>query len=198
MIGYIRGKLTLKTPTHVYIEANGVGYFVHISQQTYSKIEAKDEALLYTSLIVREDSQTLYGFYDEVEKEIFNHLISVSGIGPNTGRVILSSMTSSEIRSAILTDRPEIFNKVKGVGPKTAKKIILDLKDKLLKMGDIEDGGDIISAGGNTAKNEALSALVALGFNKQRAGKALDKVLQDATGDISVEELIKLALGQMS
>lgn len=198
MIGYIKGKLTLKTPTHVYIEASGVGYLVHISLYTFSKIEALEDAILYTSLIVREDSQTLYGFYDEVEKEIFNHLISVSGVGPNTGRVILSSMSTSEIRAAILTDRPDVLNKVKGVGPKTAKKIILDLKDKFIKLADTDDVNEILAPSGNTTRNEALSALVALGFNKQRAGKAIDKIMGGASETHTVEELIKLALGQMS
>lgn len=198
MIGYIKGKLTFKSPTYVYIETGGVGYVVHISLQTYSKIESKEEAMLFTSLIVREDSHTLYGFFDEVEKTIFNHLISVSGVGPNTGRVILSTLSSSDVRNAILTDRPDAFKIVKGVGPKTAQKIILDLKDKLIKMDDIGSDGEFLQTQGNTAKDEALSALVALGFIRQKARTVIDKIAKEATTELSVEEIIKASLKLLS
>jgi len=198
MIGYIRGKLTFKSPVYVYIEAGGIGYQVHISLQTYSKIEKLEEATLFTTLIVREDSHTLYGFFDEYEKTIFNHLISVSGIGPNTGRIILSSLSSSDVRTAILTDRPDAFNKVKGVGPKTAQKIILDLKDKLMKIDDTDISSDFLSVSSNTVKDEALSALVALGFLKPKAKNAINKVASEAKGDLTVEDLIKSSLKLLS
>jgi len=198
MIGYIKGKLTFKSPVYVYIEAGGIGYQVNISLQTYGRIEKLDETTLYTSLIIREDSHTLYGFFDEFEKTIFNHLISVSGVGPNTARIILSSLSSGDVRTAILTDRPDAFNKVKGVGPKTAQKIILDLKDKLLKMDDIDLSTDFLTEPSNTVKDEALSALVALGFIKPKAKSAINKAAGDAQGELTVEELIKSSLKLLS
>ena len=198
MIGYIHGTLTFISPTYVYLETSGVGYLIHISLQTYSKIEKQDKAKLYTSLIVREDSHTLYGFADELEKVIFNHLISVSGVGPNTGRVILSAMTSEEVRGAILTDRPDAFKKVKGVGPKTAQKIILDLKDKMLKIDDLPDIPEFLVPQGNTAADEALSALVALGFVRAKAKATVDKILKESKEDFAVEELIRAALKLLS
>lgn len=198
MIGYIKGKLAHKSPTFVYLETGGIGYYVHISLQTFGKIQDLEETILYTSLIVREDSQTLYGFADEEEKIIFNHLLTVSGVGPNTARVILSYLTTDQVRGAILTDRPDAFNSVKGVGPKTAQKIILDLKDKIFKTGDTSVPADFLSTQGNTTADEALSALVALGFVKPKAKAAIEKITVDKTKNFTVEQLIKEALKQMS
>jgi len=133
MIAYIDGKITLHTPTYVYIDINGLGYHVNISLQTFSAIEPLAKVKLWTYLHIKEDSQALYGFFEEDERAVFIHLISVSGIGPNTARLILSGMTSGEVRRAISNENVVAFNKVKGVGPKTAKRVILDLKDKIIK-----------------------------------------------------------------
>lgn len=196
MIGYIRGKLTLKLPTHVYLETQGIGYHIHITLQTYGRIEHLEEACLYTVLIVREDSHTLYGFFSEEEKQVFQHLLSVSGVGSNTARIILSTLSVEDIRHAILTDHPEAFRSVKGVGPKTAKQIILDLKDKMLKT---QDGApEILNRGNNTVREEALSALVALGFVRQKAAVVLARLEKEHPEYTSVEQLIKAALGQLA
>ena len=132
MYAYIEGKYVFKSPTTVYIDVGGVAYVIHISLNTYSRIESAESGRLYTHLHVKEDAHTLYGFADEEEKNLFVLLLSVSGIGPNTARIILSSMVPIEVRTAILTDNDLAFKKVKGVGPKTAKRLILDLKDKII------------------------------------------------------------------
>lgn len=195
MIAYINGKITFKSPAYLYMDINGLGYLVNITLQTYSKIEMLEEVKLFTHLHIKEDSHTLFGFFEEDEKELFIQLLSVSGIGPNTARIILSSMTSDQVRSAILHEHVQLFSKVKGIGPKTAKRIILDLKDKIVK-----GGKEIVLTGtipNNTNNDAALQALVALGFQKSHANKALDKVNQSHPG-ASLEELVKLALKQLS
>lgn len=193
MYAYIEGKITYLSPTNTYIDIQGLGYDVNISLQTYSKIESLTNVKLWIHQHVKEDSLTLYGFFDEDEKHLFRLLISVSGIGPNTGRVILSSMTSQEVRTAIIHENVVAFNKVKGVGPKTAKRIILDLKDKVLKEGLVDEKSTEIPT--NTIKIEATSALIALGFQNNKIKKIVDQCYSD---EISVENLIKKVLQQVS
>lgn len=191
MIAYVKGKITVKTPSYLVVEASGVGYQVFVSLNTYSKLQEKDEALVHTIYHVTENAHTLYGFADEAERELFTHLISVSGVGPATARLALSYIEPAELRKAILHENLPALQKIKGIGAKSAKRIILELKDKLLKPGE---SAEILSGGGgNTSRDEALSALVALGFNKATAEKAIAKVLKDGE-DRSVEQLIKLSL----
>ena len=196
MIAYLNGPITEKSPTHIVVEAGGVGYQVNISLYTYTAIEALDRVKILTHLHVKEDSHTLFGFAEEAERSLFILLLSVSGIGPNTARVMLSSMNPEEIRIAIISEDVAAFKKVKGVGPKTAKRIILDLKDKVLKAsGEVSLSLPTVN---NTFRDEALSALVALGFNKIQVQKTLNHVLKLSPGPATVEELIKLALKQLS
>jgi Holliday junction DNA helicase RuvA len=196
MIAYIKGEITFKTPTYVLVEASGIGYHINISLQTYSQIEKLERVKLLTHFYVKEDQQTLYGFADNVEKQLFIHLISVSGIGPSTARLMLSGMSTDELRSAIIGENDAAFKKVKGIGPKTAKRLILDLKDKLLKESG-EEGISMGSPASNTLRQEALSALVALGYVKIQAQKTLNKILQSQPQIESVEKLIKLALNDL-
>lgn len=193
MYAYIDGKLVFKCAAYVIIDAGGIGYHINISLNTYSKLPGTERCKLYTWLHVKEDAHTLYGFSDEGERRLFLHLISVSGIGPGTGRMILSSITPEEIQVAIVKGDLSQIKKIKGIGPKTAQRLILELQDKLKKEG-IETLTDIPQY--NTAKEEALSALVMLGFSKNVAEKALDNVSQThkEQGNLSVEQLIKSAL----
>jgi len=196
MIAYIKGPITFKSPTYIIVEAGGVGYHINLSLHTYSKIEALSETKIHTYLHVKEDSHTLYGFAEEPERSMFVALISVSGIGPNTARILLSSMSPEEVRAAIIGENVMAFKKVKGVGPKTAKRIILDLKDKIMKEGiDVSTSIAIID---NTSRDEALSALVALGFQRIKVQKVLNAVLKQSDQAYTVEELIKQALKQLS
>lgn len=190
MIAHIQGRLVEKTPTYVIIDCNGVGYQLNISLNTYSQLPADENCKLLTQLIVREDAQLLYGFAGEGEKRLFQLLISVSGVGAATALMVLSAGTADEIQQAILSENVGWFKSVKGIGPKSAQRIIIDLKDKLAKE-NIEGG--IIGAVNNTSKDEALSALVSLGFNRNLAEKTLSKLLQ-SNPSYGVEELIKHAL----
>lgn len=193
MYAYIEGKITYLSPTNTHIDIHGLGYDVNISLQTYSKIESLTNVKLWIHQQVKEDSLTLYGFFEEDEKHLFRLLISVSGIGPSIGRVILSSMTSQEVRTAIIHENVVAFNKVKGVGPKTAKRIILDLKDKVIKEGLVDGKSETIQD--NSVKSEATSALIALGFQQNKIKKIVDQCYSD---EISVENLIKKVLQQVS
>ena len=196
MIAYIKGNITFKNPTYVIVETGGVGYHINISLNTYAQIEKLENIKILTHFHVKEDSQTLYGFAEDAERSMFVMLISVSGIGPNTARVVLSSLKVDEVRSAILSENVATFNKVKGIGPKTAKRIILDLKDKVMK-----DGGEapaMLAPTNNKVRTEAISALVALGFQKIKVQKTLNKIIQQQPNVDKVEELIKLALKQLS
>lgn len=190
MFEYLKGKLADATPTYAVVDCGGVGYFLHITVNTYSKIVSASEVLLYTHFIVREDAQLLYGFFSKDERALFRQLISVSGIGANTAGVMLSSMSADEIVSAIQTENVNAIKSVKGIGLKTAQRVIIELKDKVSAIGV---SGDFVFASG-TVKEEALSALVMLGFVKAQASKVLDKILLSDGGGMSVEELIKQAL----
>ncbi|WP_443944953.1 Holliday junction branch migration protein RuvA [Pedobacter sp. AW1-32] len=191
MYAYIDGKLTFKNPTYVVIEAGGIGYHINISLNTYSALGDSERCKLYTWLHVKEDGHTLYGFADEGERRLFLHLISVSGIGPNTGRMILSSITPLEIQAAIVKGDLPLIQRIKGIGAKTAQRLVLELQDKLKKEG----ADTLISVPQhNTVKDEALSALVMLGFAKQTAEKTIDQILTKTEGTLSVEQLIKHAL----
>ena len=190
MITHLKGRLVEKNPTYVVIECAGVGYFVNISLHTFSKISDSENIQLYTHLQIKEDSHTLYGFAENSEREIFRLLLSVSGIGSNIARTMLSSLTPFQIRDAIACGDVPTIQAVKGIGAKTAQRVILDLKDKVLKIYDIDE---VSQNSNNTNKEEALSALEVLGFVRRQSEKAVDKVLaQDPS--LSAEDIIKRAL----
>lgn len=191
MFAYIDGKLTFKCPTYVVVEAGGVGYHINISLNTYSALPNTERCKIYTWLHVKEDAHTLYGFADEGERRLFLHLISVSGIGPTTCRMMLSSITPVEIQNAIIKADVTLIQRIKGIGAKSAQRIVLELQDKLKKEGP----DSLISMPlHNTTRDEALSALIMLGFGKQVAEKAIDNVIKKEGHDLSVEQMIKLAL----
>lgn len=192
MYEYIKGALVEAGPTYAVVDCGGVGYWLNISVNTYSKISAEKEVCLYVHLIVREDAHLLYGFYGKEERVLFRQLISVSGIGANTANVMLSSMTVDEIVGAIRTGNDEAIRRVKGIGTKTAQRVIIELKDKVGMSGAAES---FVFASG-AVKEEALAALVMLGFVKAQASKVLDKIVAGG-GNRTVEELIKLALKQL-
>ncbi len=190
MIHHLQGRLVEKYPTHVVIDCNGVGYFVNISLHTFALLPDDEQIHLFTHLQVREDAHILYGFKEKSEREIFRLLISVSGVGTSTARTVLSSMTPEQIRNAIAGSDVLAIQAVKGIGAKTAQRVILDLKDKILKIYDIDE---VSEKSDNTNRDEALSALEVLGFVRRQAERAVDKVLTQDTS-VSVEELIKAAL----
>lgn len=190
MITHLRGKLIEKNPTYVVIEVGGVGYWLNISLHTFSLLPNEELVLLYTYLSVKEDSHTLFGFISKIEREIFKLLISVSGVGPSIARTMLSSMTTDEIQHAIASGNVGVIQSVKGIGSKTAQRVLVDLKDKISKTFAIDE---VSLVENNTIKNEALSALEVLGFNKKQSEKVIDKILvEDHT--INVQNLIKKAL----
>lgn len=194
MYDYFNGKLVSKAPTHVILEVGGIGYHIHISLTTYSQIKDQENCKLFVSFQVREDSHTLYGFATEGERHLFNHLISVSGIGPNTGRMMLSSSTPEEIQSAIVNGQVAMIQKIKGIGPKTAQRVILELQDKLKKQGD--NALLPLPIAKQSVPEEALSALVMLGFAKNQVEKVLASIVQ--TNEVlTVEQIIKLALKKL-
>jgi len=190
MYEFLQGVLAEKNPTYVVLENNGIGYLVNISLNTFSKIKDLQKTKLFTHFYVREDAQILYGFADEVERELFRFLLSVSGVGASTARLILSSLTTEEVHVAITQEQSSVLQSVKGVGGKTAQRIVIDLKDKLVKAGIEPEKVDFSH---NTLKDEALSGLLILGFNKNSAEKAINKLLQKDS-ITSVEGLIKEAL----
>lgn len=196
MIAYIRGKVTHKTQTELVLETkDGMGYEINISLQTYNQLPTSTEIRLFTYFAVKEDSQQLYGFWEMKEKRMFEQLLSVSGVGANTARLMLSTLSPEELQSAIVGEQVNILKGVKGIGPKSAKRIILELKDKLLKEG-ISVTMDTLPAD-NEAREEALAALVALGFNKSQAQKALNRVLKSQPGISESGVLLKAALQQL-
>jgi holliday junction DNA helicase RuvA len=190
MITQVRGRLVEKSPTEVVVDCNGVGYLLHISLNTFAGLPEDEAVVLYTHLSIREDAHTLFGFITKTEREVFKLLISVSGVGPSIARTMLSSMTSEEIQHAIATENIPLIQSVKGIGAKTAQRVIVDLKDKILKTFNIDEVSAFTS---NTNKDEALSALEVLGFNKKQSDKVVAMVLKE-NPDASVEKLIKLAL----
>ena len=190
MIAYLRGAFVNKTPATVVVDVNGVGYDVQISLNTYSKIQDLDKGLLYTSLIIREDAHILFGFFDLAEKEMFHHLLSVSGIGATTARVMLSYMKPDDLAKAIVQSDLRTLEGIKGIGKKSAERMVLELKDKLIKH-PVESNN--LPLKNNTLHQDALNALMALGINRQAASNALEKVMA-AESNLSVEELIKKTL----
>ena len=190
MITHIQGKLTEKNPTDVVIDCHGIGYRINISMHTYSQIPDSENLRLYTHLQVKEDSHTLFGFSSLAEREIFRLLISVSGIGASTARVMLSSLTPKQVREGIASENVTLIQSVKGIGLKTAQRVIIELKDKVLKVYDIDEVSVLKS---NTNKDEALSALEVLGFSKKQAEKVIDKIINNQP-EANAETLIKEAL----
>lgn len=190
MIAHIQGKLVEKSPTDVVIDCNGVGYQLHISLYTFSKIPDQENLKLFTFLQIKEDGHTLFGFADKQERELFKLLISVSGVGANTARTMLSSLQPQQIIQSIASEDVALIQGVKGIGAKTAQRVILDLKDKVIKIYNVDDVSQVLN---NTNKEEALSALEVLGFNRKLAEKVVDKIIKESP-NASVEELIKLAL----
>lgn len=190
MYDYFSGKLVEKTPTYVIIDNQGIGYLLNISLNTFEKIKDRESVKLFVHFVVREDAQILYGFAEEPERALFRALITVSGVGANTARLVLSSLSVDEAYNAIASGDAAVLQSVKGIGAKTAQRIVVDLKDKLVKQGFLPDKTAVSN---NTMKNEALSGLVILGFNKTMASKVLDRILKRASFN-SVEALIKEAL----
>ncbi len=191
MIAYIDGKLTHKSPALVHIEVNGLGYEVQISLNTYSKIQSLNTCRLHTYLHIKEDAHTLYGFFDIAEKEVFLDLLSVSGVGASTARMILSSMQPEEVQRAILQENEKVLEQVKGIGAKTAKRLILELKDKLSKH---KDAIQISAITSNTITEDALNALIALGIARHAAETAISKAMKTVPRILSLEELVKQSL----
>jgi len=193
MFEYIKGDLNELTPTAVIVENHGMGYYINITLNTYSQLSGHTSAQLYLHQVIRDDAHLLFGFKELKERDVFRLLISVSGVGANTARMMLSSLTSEEIKKAIFSNNSKTLQDVKGIGAKTAQRIIIELKDKI---GKEEEMGEIVLAQDNTIREEALSALVMLGFAKNSIAKVLDKIIK-ANAPSSVEELIKIALKQL-
>jgi Holliday junction DNA helicase RuvA len=192
MIAYLKGNFTVKTPAYVHLDVNGVGYEVNISLNTYEKIQELEKGTLLTHLLVREDAHILFGFFEPAEKEMFQLLINISGIGASTARVMLSYMKPDELSKAIVQGNVRVLEGIKGIGKKTAERIVVELRDKLAKQ-PIETDPNISTWKSNTLQADALNALVALGINRQAGEKAVQKVMEKEPG-LNVETLIKKAL----
>ena len=192
MIAYIDGNMAYKTPTYVVMDVHGIGYEVNISLYTYEKIANIDRCRLFNHQVIKEDAHQLFGFIEEEERSIFRHLISISGVGPNTARMILSSLSPDELKRAIIQGDITLLKSVKGVGPKSAQRIIIELQDVLTK--DTAGGSLLVVSDKSRILNEALAAMAALGFSKALAEKAIARVLRENPGQMTVEELIKKAL----
>ena len=190
MISFLRGRFVEKTPTHVWIDVNGVGYELHISLHTYSRIQQKEEGLLYTILLIREDAHLLFGFGDLTERDLFQQLISVSGVGASTARVMLSYLKPEELIQAIVQGNVKALESIKGIGKKTAERLVLELKDKLAKITPVLNNSPLIH---NSLQQDALNALTALGIPKQAASMVVEKTLK-ANPEMGVEDLVKMAL----
>jgi holliday junction DNA helicase ruvA len=191
MITHLQGQLVEKTPTYVVIDCNGVGYMIHISLNTYSKISEEKQLRLYTYLQIKEDAHTLFGFYEKSEREVFSLLLSVSGVGASTARIMLSSLSPSQLQSVIINGDAKTIQSIKGIGAKTAQRIILDLREKMIKLGGVEE---ISNNDTNINKQEALSALEVLGYPQKVAENVVQKIISKANDNLSVEEIIKQAL----
>lgn len=194
MINYLQGKLAIKDPTYVVVDVGGVGYEAKISLITYTAIKSLEHVKLYTHLSIREDAHTLYGFFEVSEKKRFLDLTSISGVGPSTGLMILSSLSPEELEQAIISEDIKTIQAVKGIGSKTAQRIVLELKDKMRKEGLLNRGMEIVPSTNNTLRNEALSALTTLGISKPVAEKSIDSILKQHGQQVKLEDLIKLAL----
>jgi len=190
MISFLRGRFVEKTPTHVWIDVNGVGYELHISLHTFSRIQQKEEGLLYTILLIREDAHLLFGFGDLAERDLFQQLISVSGVGASTARVMLSYLKPEELIQAIVQGNVKALESIKGIGKKTAERLVLELKDKLAKITPVLNNSPLIH---NSLQQDALNALTALGIPKQAASMVVEKTLK-ANPEMGVEDLVKMAL----
>jgi len=195
MYEYVKGLVAELNPAYAVIEANGMGYFVNISLTSYSALRQGEQTQLFLHQVVREDAHLLFGFVTKVERELFRQLITVNGVGPNTARLILSSLTPQELTNAILSENLVKLKSVKGIGAKTAQRIIIDLKDKINLSGEI-DAAEIFAASDNTIKKDALLTLTTLGFAKAAVEKVLDKVLKEKP-DASLETVIKLSLNYL-
>jgi holliday junction DNA helicase RuvA len=194
MIAYIDGKLTFKDPTYVIVETNGIGYQIKISLSTYSALKEGEKCRLLTYLHIKEDAHTLFGFTEAAEKKLFMDLISISGVGPTTALMVLSSLSPAELQHAIISEDTRTIQNVKGIGAKTAQRIILELKDKMKKATLASDSKPNGTFSHNTVRNEALSALVTLGIPRNVAEKNVETILKKEGDQISLEQLIKLAL----
>lgn len=192
MITHLKGKLVEKNLTHVVVECGGIGYFVHISLHTYSLIEDAENIFIYTHLQVREDAQTLYGFMEKVERDVFLKLISVSGIGASTARAMLSSLPPIQVMEAIVSEDVETIKSVKGIGAKTAQRVIIDLKDKMNDLVEFKE----VHVQHATHKNEALAALETLGYTRKQSEKVVQKIVSE-DADLSVALIIKQALKKL-
>ena len=192
MITQIRGRLIEKSPTELVVDCNGIGYSINISLNTFSKIGNEENIKLYTHLIIKEDSHSLYGFFDKSERSLFKLLISVSGVGASTGRMMLSSLTPNEIVSAIMTENVQVIQSIKGIGLKTSQRVILELKDKVLSL----EGSEQEELNLNNESTEAASALEVLGYSQKQTSKILSKIIAENPG-INVETLIKKALNKL-
>jgi Holliday junction DNA helicase RuvA len=194
MISFLKGRLVQKDPTHVVIDVNGVGYHVNISLQTFSGIKDQENAMIYTHLAIREDAHVLYGFSTEAEKRLFQQLISVNGVGPGTAIVMLSYLSSEELKAAIVQEDANTLQRIKGIGGKTALRVIIELKDKLRKDLAEDSVSTIPGIKHNTIRSEALSALITLGITKSAAEKSVDAVLKKSGNTVTLEDLVKQAL----
>ncbi|MDC0554774.1 Holliday junction branch migration protein RuvA [Flavobacteriaceae bacterium] len=193
MITQIKGRLVEKSPTELVIDCNGLGYLVNISLNTFSLLSDSENISLYTHLQVKEDSHTLFGFYEKTERNLFRKLISVSGIGASTARTMLSSLNPEEIQRAILSENVSTIQSVKGIGLKTAQRVIIELRDK---VSGINEGSDLNSILANSKREESLSALEVLGYSRKQTSKVVDKLISEIS-EISVEEIIKNALNKL-
>jgi Holliday junction DNA helicase RuvA len=191
MYAYLQGIFTYKSPALVYVDINGVGYETHISLNTYSAIQGLEKGKLYTWLQVKEDAHVLYGFFERSEKEIFLQLVSVSGVGAATARMMLSSLKPQEVSTAIIQGNIKLLESVKGIGRKTAERLVLELKDKVQKN---VSGSEASFQVGNNIQQDALNALIALGISRQLAEQSIQKITRAEPGIIQLEELIKKAL----
>lgn len=194
MISFLKGKLVHKEPTFVILDVNGIGYQASISLQTFSEIKDQENILLYTHLNIREDAHLLFGFSQESEKKLFQQLISVNGVGPSTAIVMLSYMNSQELKTAIVQENAAALQSIKGIGGKTAQRVIIELKDKLKKESWEESIPSVSFGPHNTLRKEALSALLTLGLPKAAAEKSVDTVLKKSGNTITLEDLVKQAL----
>jgi len=193
MISHLSGKLVSKSPTSLVVECNGIGYEVNISLNTYSRIIDSEQIKIYTHLQIREDSHSIFGFFDELERSVFRLLISVSGIGANTARTMLSSMPPNKVIESIQSDNVVAIQSIKGIGAKTAQRVIIDLKDKVLNL---IDDNDFNVSPNNTQREEALSALSVLGYPIKQTQRIVDSLI-NAEPDMPVERIIKNALNKL-